>query len=223
MRALAAILRKDIRLELRGSHTTVALAVLSILVLLVLLMAFSPEVARDRGIAAGALWVALVFSGMSGAAGALDSERENGSLRALRLAPVETATVYLAKLAASLIFMVIAEAATVMVLVLFFNLDFNSGLARAGLVLGLGIAGYAALATLLAAVSGQTRAGNLMLPVLIVPIFVPALIAGVKATSIVLDGSGFGAAAVWIKVIAAFDVIFVAAGYLMFEYVIGED
>ena len=223
MRGLAAIVRKDLKLELRGGQSTIAIAVISLLVLVVLLMAFTPEVARGHELAAGALWVALIFSGMFGAAGTLAAERESGSIRGLCLAPVDAATIYLAKLASSLIFMSIAEVATVAMLVLFFNLDFGPALARTALILALGTTGYAALATLLAAISSQTRAGNLVLPVLIVPVFVPALIAGVKSTSIVLDGSTLAAVATWLKIMIAFDVLFVVSGYLLFENVIGGD
>jgi len=80
-----------------------------------------------------------------------------------------------------------------------------------------------AMATLLAGISSRLRGGDLVLPLLAVPMFVPALIAGVKASAAALGGAPLGEFAVWLKVLVAFDVMFVAAGYLLFEYVAGEE
>jgi heme exporter protein B len=87
----------------------------------------------------------------------------------------------------------------------------------------LGTLGFAALATLLAAISGRTRAGDLLLPVLAVPLFVPALIAGVKASEAALSGLPLGAERQWLGILIAFDVLFVTLGALLFEHVIRED
>ncbi|MGH7906838.1 MAG: heme exporter protein CcmB [Candidatus Binataceae bacterium] len=223
MGGFAAILRKDLRLELRSGESTVALIALSLLILVVIVFALSQAGARGTEAAAGALWIALLFSGMLGATRALLAERGNGCIRALLMAPVDRATVYAAKLSAAFIFMVVAEIAAVILMVLFFNLAFDLRLLRIIPILVLGVVGFAALATLLTAISGRTRAGDLILPVLAVPIFVPALIAGVKASGVMLAGAEFGAAIQWIKILAAFDVLFLAAGYLLFEQVAGED
>jgi heme exporter protein B len=213
---------KDLRLELRSGLSTIALISLSLLILVVLVFAL-PAGARGAEPAAGALWVAMIFAGMLGASRTLLAERENGCIRALLLSPLDPATLYAAKLAASFIFMTVAEVAAVAMLVLFFNLDFDPRLARLAPVILLGALGFAALATLLAAIAGRTRASELLLPLLIVPLFVPALIAGVKASAGALAGEPFAALAVWVKILLAFDALFVTAGYLLFEYVAGED
>jgi heme exporter protein B len=224
MAAFAAILRKDLRLELRGGESSVTLVALSLLILVVMVFALDPAGgARDVGTAAGALWVALVFAGMLGATRVLLAERDNGCLRALLLSPLDRATLYCAKLVAAFIFMAIAQAAAVVIMVLFFNLDFDARLGRLAPVLALGALGFAALATLLAAITGRVRAGDLLLPLLAVPLFVPALIAGVKATGAAMAGEPFAAFAQWLRILAAFDALFLSAGYLLFEYVIGED
>jgi heme exporter protein B len=224
MTAFTAILRKDLRLELRSGESTITLVALSLLILVVLVFALNPAGGtRDAETAAGALWVALIFAGMLGATRALLSERDNGCLRALLLSPIDRATLYCEKLVAAFIFMAIAEAATGVIMVLFFNLDFDLRLARLAPMLVLGALGFAALATLIAAISGRIRAGDLLLPLLVVPMFVPALIAGVKASGAALAGAPFGAFAQWLKILVAFDVLFLGAGYLLFEHVIGED
>jgi len=223
MAKLLAILRKDLLLELRSGLSTTALVALSLLILVVLGFALPTSASQRNEPAAGALWVAMIFSGMLGATRALSAERENGCIRALLRSPVDPATLYAAKLAAAFIFMALAEVAAILMMVLFFNLDFDLRIIRLAPVILLGALGFAALATLLAAISGRTHAGDLLLPMLAVPMFVPALIAGVKASSAALAGEPIAAMGAWLKILVAFDVLFVASGYLLFEFVAGED
>lgn len=222
--SFVAVLRKDLLLEVRGGQSTIALGALSLLVLVVLVFAFNPA-GGEQGAetAAGALWVALVFSGMLGATRAVSGESENGCIRALLISPLDRAALYAAKLAAAFIFMAVAEAASIALMVLFFNLEFDLRLIRLAPAVLFGALGFAALATLLAGISSRLRAGDLVLPLLALPMFVPALIAGVKASAAALAGAPFGEFAIWLKVLIAFDVLFVAAGYLLFEYVAAEE
>ena len=224
MRRFSAVLRKDLRLELRSGESTIALVAIALLVLIVLVFALNPAGGtRDAAMAAGALWIALIFAGMIGAGRALLAERDNGCIRALLLSPIDPATLYCAKLTAAFIFMAVAEVAAVAMMVLFFNLSFDIRLLRVAPLIALGALGFAALATLLAAITGRVRAGDLLLPILIVPLFVPALIAGVKGSGAALAGAQLADLAQWLKILIAFDVLFLAAGYLLFEYVAGED
>jgi heme exporter protein B len=139
------------------------------------------------------------------------------------MSPIDRAALYAAKLAAAFIFMALAEAGSIILMVLFFNLEFDARLMRLVPAVLLGALGFAALATLLAGISSRLRGGDLVLPLLAVPMFVPALIAGVKASAAALAGAPLGEFAIWLKVLVAFDVMFVAAGYLLFEYVAQED
>lgn len=224
MRGFAAIVRKDLRLELRRGESTVTLVALSLLILVVMVFALDPAGgARDARTAAGALWVALIFAGMLGATRTLAAERENGCIRGLLLSPVDPAAIYAAKLAAAFMFMTVAEIAATFIMVVFFNLEFDARLARLAPILLLGTLGFAAMATLLAAITTGIRAGDLLMPLLAVPLFVPALIAGVKASSAALAGEPFAAFTMWINVLGAFDVLFACSGYLMFEHVVAEE
>ena len=223
MRPFVAILRKDLLLELRSGRTTTALVSLALLVLVVLAFALDRTITGGSDAAAGAMWVALVFAGMLGATRVMLAEQENGCLRALLLSPVDRATLYAAKLSAAFIFMLGAAFAAMVLAILFFNLEFSSVAGTLAIALLLGALGFSALATLLAAISARARGGELLLPILIVPLFVPALIAGVKASASALSGAQFTAAAQWFGVLIAFDVLFVAAGYLLFEHVVGEE
>ncbi len=224
MGGFIAVLRKDLTLELRGGESMIALVALAILILVVMVFALDPVGgAAGAPLAAGALWVATIFAGMAGAARAVLAERDNGCLRALYLSPLDRGALFLAKLAAASIFMIVAEAAVVVMLALFFNLDFDWRLARMLPALALGLVGFAALATLLAAISGRVRAGDLLMPLLAVPMYVPALIAGVKASAAALAGAPWSALGQWLRIMVAFDVLFVAAGFILFEHLLGED
>ena len=223
MTSFAAVIRKDLRLELRGGQSTLALLAMSMMVLVVLVFALDAARVRRADTAAGALWVAMVFSGLVGATRALGAERENNAIRGLLLSPLDPGTLYAAKLVAAFIFMAVAEIGAVILMVLFFNLEFNAALMRLAPVLMLGALGFAALATLLSAATGHTRAGDMILPILAVPMFVPALIAGVKASSAALMGAPLASMSDWLRIMIAFDVLFVTAGYLLFEHVVGED
>src|ERR1700683_3820254 len=218
-----AVLRKDLRCELRSGESTVALLALSMLVLVVLVFALDAGRVSSADAAAGARWVAMVFAGMLGANRALLAERDNSAIRGLLLSPLDPGTLYAAKLAAALIFMAVAEVGAVILMVLFFNLEFDASIARLAPILALGAIGFSALATLLSAITGRTRGGDMLLPILAVPIFVPALIAGVKASAAALAGAPLDSMGDWLKIMSAFDMLFVTAGYLLFEQVVGED
>jgi heme exporter protein B len=217
------VIRKDLRLELRGGQSMLALLAMSMMVLVVLVFALDAARVRSADTAAGALWVAMVFSGLVGATRVLGAERENNAIRGLLLSPLDPATLYAAKLVAAFIFMAVAEIGAVILLVLFFNLEFSAALMRLAPVLMLGALGFAALATLLSAATGHTRAGDMILPILAVPMFVPALIAGVKASTAALMGAPLASMSDWLRIMIAFDVLFITAGYLLFEHVVGED
>src|ERR1035437_8300395 len=200
-----------------------ALLALSMLVVVVLVFALGAARVRSVDAAAGALWVTMVFAGMLCANRALLAERDNGAIRGLLLSPLDPSTLYAAKLCAALIFMAVAEVGAVILMVLFFNLDFDASMARLAPILVLGAIGFSALATLLSAITGRTRGGDMLLPILAVPIFVPALIAGVKASAAALAGAPFESMGDWLKIMIAFDVLFVTAGYLLFEHVVGGE
>ena len=188
--AFAAVLRKDLRLELRSGESTLALLALSMLVLVVLVFALDAARVRSVDAAAGALWVAMVFAGMLGANRALlrrarqrrDSRLADEPARSRRRSTPPSSP-------PPLIFMTVAEVGAVILMVLFFNLDFDASIARLAPILMLGAIGFSALATLLSAITGRTRGGDMLLPILAVPIFVPALIAGVKASAAALAGT----------------------------------
>jgi len=213
-----ALLHKDLTLERRGGRVVVEISVLSLLVLVVLVIAYGPQAGQRPVAAAGALWVALILSGLSGASLAVSAEHENDCLTGLRLSPLEPATIYAAKVAGAALTMAVSQAATLLLLVLFFNLQFDLNLLRLIPVLLLGTFGLCAISTLLGTVTSRLRAGEMLLALLAAPLYVPELIAGVKASAAVLGGASLTAVVLPLKILAACDLLFAVCGYLLFEY-----
>lgn len=219
---MIAIVWKDFLIELRTKETLGLLLLLGLLVLLVLSFAFDPTSALRREAAPGVLWVAIVFSGVLGINRSLLQERENGCLYGLLLGPIDRGTIYLAKTLASFCFMAAANLVVVPVFIFFFNLPFWITLLRLSPVLLLGLLGFASVGTLFAAVALRTRAREVMLPLLMLPLASPLVIACVQASGVLLGSGEWAAVFHWLHLLAAFDVAFLVVGWLTFEYALGE-
>lgn len=220
MRAIAAILAKDLRIELRGREGIVSLLVLGLLVLLVFQFAM-PEPATPAA-AAAAIWIAFVLAGTVGVQRAFLLERENLCLHGLVTAPVDPAAIYLAKLAGTVIQLAVLQLFTVPLVAVFFNASLAAQPVGLVLVCLLGNLGFASIATLFAAIAVRTRAREVMLPLLVLPLVAPVLIGAVEASGALLAGEPLASVSTWLQVVAAFDVVFVVAGWLLFEHVIRE-
>jgi len=217
-----AIIIKDLKIELRTKETTASLLMVGLLNLVVLNFAFDPTSELRSLAAPGVLWVAIIFAGVLGLNRVLLTERESACLEGLLLAPVDRSTIYLAKTAANFVLMLVAECVVVPVFIFFFNLPFWWTIFRLGPLLILALLGFAAIGTLFAAVSLRTRAREVMLPLLILPLATPLFIGAVQATGALLNGRDFAAVSHWMSLIVAFDVVFLVAGWLGFEYVLEE-
>jgi heme exporter protein B len=219
---MIALLWKDLLIEYRTKETLASLLMLGLLTLLLLSFAFDPT-SELRGPAAPAvLWVSLVFAGVLGINRSFLIERENECLQGLLLCPVDRGAIYLAKVSGNALFMTAAQAIVVPIFVVFFNLPIDMALARLVPVLLLGLVGFAAVGTLFAAVSVRIRAREVMLPLLLLPLAVPVLIAGVKASGGVLAGATLGSVSQWLHLLAGFDLVFLVVGWLLFEYAVED-
>ena len=219
---MLAILWKDLRIELRTKETLAALLLLGLLTLVVLSFAFDPTSPLREAAAPGVLWVAVTFAGTLGMNRSLLLEREHDCLQGLLLAPVDRGSIYLAKTAANFLFMATAQLVLVPLFVFFFNLPFWQTITRITPVLLLGLLGFAAVGTTFAAVSLRTRAREVMLPLLMLPLAAPLLIGGIQATTTLMAGEAFGAVSHWLNLLAAFDAVFLVVGWMAFEYVVAE-
>jgi heme exporter protein B len=216
MRSAFAILQKDLRIEWR---TRESLA--SVIVLVVFTIAYDPAPEAAPGLAPSVLWATFVFTGLLGIQRSFLLEREQDCLAGLLASPVDPAAIYAGKLAANVVLLAAMQALVVPLVGVLLHVDLWPALPGLVLVLALGNLGFAALATLFAAIAVRIRAREVMLPVLLLPLLVPLLIGAVKATEAVL-GAGVGAARDALGLIVAFDVIFTVAGWLLFAYVVRD-
>jgi heme exporter protein B len=147
-------------------------------------------------------------------------EKDRGCLEGLLLAPVDHTAIYFGKLASTVLFMLIVEAVTLFVFTVFLGVSLFDPVLL--LVVVLGTLGFAGVGTILSAITAQTRAREVLLPILLLPVVAPVLIFAVKATAGILDGLPLAEIAVWLRLLVAFDVIYPAVAFMVFDYVVKE-
>ncbi len=217
-----ALLRKDLQIEFRTKETLASLLLLGLLTLVVLSFAFDPTSELRAEAAPGALWVAVIFAGVLGLNRSFLAERENDCMQGILLCPVDRGTIYLAKTAGNFVFMMAAQLFIVPIFIFFFNLAVTPALGSVFLTLALGVLGFAAIGTLFAAISVRTRAREVLLPLLMLPLVVPIFIAGVKITGHLLAGKPLAEVGPWMNLMVGFDAVFLIVGWLVFEYAVEE-
>jgi len=149
-------------------------------------------------------------------------ERDQDRIQGILLSPVDRSAFYLGKVAAIVIFMAIVEGLIVPVAVVMFNFHFSGRILLAILALLLNTIGFAAVGTLFAAMTTCTRRGELLLPLLLFPAAVPIALAAVKTTTHILAGRPFAAYGHWIRMTVAYDLIFLSAAVLLFDFVLED-
>lgn len=222
LRVIAAIFEKDLRVEWRHRETLPAMCVFGLLVVFLFNFAFEPAGEESLRLLPGLLWIAFAFAGVLGFNRSFASERENGALEGMRLAPVDAGAIYLGKMLANLLLMGIAETVVVFATSLWYNFSFIPALGWFALSTFFCTLGYVAVGTIFAAIAANTRMREVMLPVLQFPVAIPIFIAGVEASTGALKGDAPGDYAFWIKLGASFSIIFIVLSYLLFEYVLEE-
>lgn len=192
----------------------------AVLVMVVFNFAFQLRAEDIRAVAPGVLWVTITFAGALGLGRSLAIEQDRGCLDGLLLAPLDRSAVYFGKMLANALFMLAVEVVILPLFVVFFNLPF----VQAGIVVIvlLGTLGFAGVGTLLSAIAVNTRAREVMLPILLFPVVLPAIVAAVKATSGILDGQPFFEWQQWLNILIAFDVILITLAALLFDFIVEE-
>ena len=222
-----AILRKDVRTEVRTRQMISSMFVFAVLVLLVFNFTLLLDEVRAIELGPGILWVAFVFAATLGLNRSFAIEGENRCLSGLMLAPAPRSAIYFGKLLSNVLFMIAMEIFVLPLFVVFFNLSLwelltPSELATFFLVLVLGTVGYAAVGTILAGVAANTTMREVLLPVLLFPVSVPIVIGAAEATRLLFDENPDTTPWIWIRVLLVFTVVFLVVSWLTFEYVIEE-
>ncbi len=220
LRKVMAIVWKDVRAELRTKDILSSMLVFAGLSVLIFQFAFDLRADNVRLVLPGVLWIAITFAGVLGLNRSFILEQDRGSLEGLLLAPVDRSAIYFGKLLGNLLFIFIVELLLLPLMTVLFNVWLLSPALL--LVLALGTLGYAAVGTLFAALSINTRAREVMLPILLFPVMVPVFVAGVQAVSRLLDGDSLADIMRWVQLLVAYDAIFIATAMLLFDYVVEE-
>ncbi len=225
--AILAILRKEVRTEVRTRQMISSMFVFAVLVLLVFNFTLFLDEIRAIELGPGILWVAFVFAATLGLNRSFAIEGENRCLSGLMMAPAPRSAIYFGKLLSNILFMTVMEIFVLPLFVVFFNLSIwellsPRELATFFLVLFLGTVGYAAVGTILAAVAANTTMREVLLPVLLFPVSVPIVIGAAESTRLLFDVDPVSSPWIWIRVLLVFAVIFLVVSWLTFEYVIEE-
>ena len=222
MTAVSVIVRKDLLVEARTREILFTTLFFAVACVLVFAFGFVREGRAVTDAAAGILWIAIAFSGTLALGRAFERERHGETLRALLIAPIDRPALYVGKLVGILILMAAVEAVVVPMVALMFQAPlFDHALLMIALLVA-GTLGFAAVGTLFAAMLMRTRSRDVMLPVLLYPITIPVIIAGVRGTAALLEADGLPMARAWLAMLVAFDVMFVTLALWTFEPVMTE-
>jgi heme exporter protein B len=214
---VATLVWRDLLAEYRSREIVGGGVVFALLALVVFNFAIDLRQDTAADIAPGILWIGFAFAGMLGFGRSFASERERGTLDALLLAPIDRGAIYLARAITNSLLMGIVEIVSLPVFVGLYNVQVAWG--QLLLTTALGTVGFSGAGTLVAAIAANTRAREVLLPLLLLPLTVPVLIAAVKASAVAM-GARPAESLPWLELLLGFDVIIVAASFLVFEYVL---
>jgi heme exporter protein B len=215
-----AITRKDLIAEFRAREIIVSVLMFTLLVIIIFNFAFGNTQDVMTLTAPGMLWITFAFAGVLSLNRSFIVEKEEGCLEGLMVCPVSREVIYAGKMLASLVFMVIIEIVSLPIFAFLFNLEvLNIQIAA---VTFLATLGFVACGTLFSALAVKTKARELVLPILFLPIVVPVIISAIKASGVALTGGSWSDMSGWLFIILAFDAIFLVISFWIFNFVIEE-
>ncbi len=224
LRAAWLVLKKDLAIEARSWEIVITTLFFALSAVVVFMFAFVREGTPIEGAASGILWISLAFAGTLALGRTFERERHGETLRGLLLAPASRAAIFTGKLLGIVLLLLAVEALLVPLVVLLFQE--NDLLARWPLLLALlvtGAVGFATVGTLFAAMLVRVRTRDVLLPILLYPITIPALVAGVNGTQALMETPPAEPLAVmWIAMLVCYDVVFMTLALWVFEPLMTE-
>jgi len=219
--AAAIILAKELRLEFRTRELLNATVIFALVVVVLFSFAFEPTAVESRRYGPGLLWIAFLFAGSLMLHPSFAREHSNDTLDALRMAPISSFSILLGKMLANFLFLSFAELVVVPVFAVLYNVSLVGVVGRLVLVLILGTLGLVITGTVFSAISAHARMRELLLPLLLLPILAPLLIAAVEATaSLLADEPALDRT--WVAFLIGFDVVFMTASWLLCDHLVEE-
>jgi heme exporter protein B len=221
-RIALVIARKDVLAELRGRHAAISSVFFAAVLLLLFGFALGPDTRRLSEAAPGLLWLAVLFAGVLTVGRLHLLEADDGALEQLALCPIPRRSVYLGKALAAFGAMLVVGVLGLAAIGLLYGVDPVPGWLPLAATLALGSLGVAAVGTVYAAATLRMRAREALLPLLMLPVLAPLLLATVRATSAALGGDPFGELAAWLQLLAGFDAIMLVAGAAAYGFLLEE-
>jgi heme exporter protein B len=220
--AFAAILGKDLRAELRTLQSLPAMALFSVTSFVIFRFGLN-RTHLSGSLAAGVLWATLLFAAVLGINRLFVAEREEGGFDAIRLAPIDRSVLFTAKVAALIVYLAALELIAVPIFALFF-LNSAASLAPLIIVLVLADIGLASAGTLISSMAVNSRARDLLVPLVLLPLVVPLMIAATAATEplMLLHGVSYDRFGTWLIVLGLYDLIFALLGYAVFDFLLED-
>lgn len=220
--AFAAILGKDLRSELRTLQSLPAMALFSVTTFVIFRFGLD-RTSLSGGLASGVLWATLLFAAVLGINRLFVAEREEGGFDAIRLAPIDRSVLFAAKVAALMVYLLALELVAVPIFAFFF-LDSVSALGPLVAVLVLADLGLAATGTLISSMAVNSRARDLLVPLILLPLVVPLMIAASGATEplMAVGGPGYHRFGTWLAVLGLYDLIFALLGWAVFDFLLED-
>ena len=221
LKLTAVHLAKDLRLEWRSRDVFNSMLFFALLVVVIFSFSFEPTADESRRMAGGLFWVAFLFSSVVALNQSWARELRNGVLDAYRVSPSSPESLFLGKCLGNFIFVALLECLMIPLFVLFYNLSSAGSIWQLSLILLLGTWALVINGTFFAAMSIRTRNRELMLPLLLLPVSIPAVVSMVTATSNVLTGDF--SPLLHIKFLAVYCVVFTAASFALFGMVLNAE
>ncbi|MBN1566451.1 MAG: heme exporter protein CcmB [Acidobacteria bacterium] len=222
MSKIWAIFRKDLLVELRTKDSFNTMLFFGVVVLVIFNFALATTRDSARTAVPGILWTAFAFSGTLGLNRMFAAEKENSCLQGLLMIPVDRGVIYLGKMLAATVFMLISEFIIFVFSLVFFNLTVWKEIPWLILIFVIGTLGFTAVGTLLSAIAVNTKMREVLLPLILFPVILPVLINAVEATGIVLNEGDYGGLKLPLTIMSAFTVVFGTIAYLLFEHVLED-
>jgi heme exporter protein CcmB len=216
------VMRKDLTVEMRSREILYTTAFFAASCILVFAFGFVKQGRPVDDVSAGILWIAIAFAGTLALGRTFERERTNETLQALMLAPGDRPAVYLGKLLGILVLLGFVEVLIVPMVALMFQAPLFRAPVLLVALLAAGTLGFAAVGTLFAAMLVRARSRDVLLPVLLYPITIPVIIAGVRGTAAIMQEGGDPLARAWVAMLVFFDVVFVTLSLWTFEAVMTE-
>jgi heme exporter protein B len=222
LQQVLALLAKDLKTEWRTREIFTSMFVFAVLVIVVFNFAIGADTELIRQVASGVIWIALSFASVLGLQRTGQMESEEDSLQGVLLALHDRSALFIAKMLAQMVYLLVVVLCILPLCSVWFRVDFIACIGELGMVFMLGILGLSIVGTLFAMITLHTRAREVMLPMLFLPVSVPLTIASVYATAQLIGGMTLRDIADYISLIGVFDIVFFTLALLVFDHIVEE-